>query len=94
MNKLIRIMNNVAKDQSPTSNLYFGTVISTSPLKIKVNDLELTSQFIELSALCTETFAANGTTLLWRGLQENDVVKMLRLNGGQLYYVIERSVIT
>lgn len=71
------------------------------------NRYELTSDFLILSALCKQTtieipahhhtLAGSDTTdaltsiTLWRGLQIGDKVRMLRVNKGQTFYVIERE---
>lgn len=155
--RLVNIMNQVRnEDKSDTTDLLFGIVTSTSPLKIKVeNRFEVSEEFLMLSAMCKEmtittlahnhdisttvnqngshthstpaaitgdttvgsfgshthsipanTTGQNGThdhsttstssneltsITLWRGLQVNDKVRMLRVSKGQLYYVLERE---
>lgn len=92
----------------------YGTVQSTSPLKIWVTSkLILEGDFIELSMLARElkihvvlpvtgsakvggssgsiTGTAEGDVVVWRGLQAGDKVRMLRLQKGQRYLVLERA---
>lgn len=85
----------------------YGTVQSTSPLKIWVTSkLILEGDFIELSMLARElkihvalpvtasgsiTGTAKGDVVVWRGLQAGDKVRMLRLQKGQRYLVLERA---
>lgn len=123
---------------SKFSDIITGTVISTDPLKIRVNEkLTLNEKMVVLSAFVKETWINIPTTpnplepaddkyqhrhfidaetelandgqgadhkhaikiytefahpkiLLWRGLQVNDVVYMLRVAGGQTFYVLQR----
>lgn len=94
-NKIIKIMQKTGKaSQDDLTDLVYGQVLSINPLKIKVdNRFEITSNFIILSALAKEKKITIGDTeiILWRGLQTNDKVKMLKVNQGQKYYVIERE---
>lgn len=94
-NKLVSTLQKIAKPNvQELTNLLYGTITSIAPLKIKVdNRFEITEEFIVLSTLCKETYAQpidNGTKL-WRGLALGDVVRILRVNQGQLYYVLERD---
>lgn len=154
--RILSIMNQVRhEEKNDTTDLMFGVVTSTSPLKIKVeNRFEITEEFIILSALCREmtitipahkhtvttsigdggihthsiaagtsgsttvggiahthsipeatapsagahshtasSSSANALTsiTLWRNLQVNDKVLMLRVSKGQMYYVLERK---
>lgn len=85
-NKLIRTIQNMAKPPvGETTDLLFGEVTSISPLKIRIdNRFEVDEQFLILSALVKET-------VIWRGLIVGDKVRLLRLNNGQMYYIIERE---
>jgi hypothetical protein len=100
--KIIRIMQQVSNPiTSEVTDLIFGEVTSISPLKIKIqNGLELTEEFIILSQLvkqCTLNLSTLITpevvtpAILWRGLIIGDKVKMLRINKGQRYYILERD---
>ena len=85
-NKLIQTIQNMAKPSvGETTDLLFGEVMSISPLKIRVdNRFEVDEQFLILSALVKET-------AIWRGLIVGDKVRLLRVNNGQMYYIIERE---
>lgn len=85
-NKLIQTIQSMAKPPiGETTDLLFGEVTSVSPLKIQVdNRFEVDEQFLILSALVKET-------VIWRGLIVGDKVRLLRVNNGQMYYIIERE---
>jgi hypothetical protein len=98
--KIVEIIQKMStKDGSNTSALVYGEVVTISPLTIKVDSrFIITSDFILLSSLVlpqtiTVTHDTSGAEIvtLWRGLIIGDVVRMLRLNQGQLFYVIERE---
>lgn len=80
--------------ESDYSDLVFGTVTSISPLKIRVdNRFEITAQFIILSRMVKNlTITIDGrTAFVFRDLKVGDGVRMLRVQNGQKYYVLERS---
>lgn len=84
---LIETMANVASEEVKRREvgLVYGKVMSINPLQIKVGDkMVLTSDFLILSQLVVK----NAT---WRDLIVGDTVRMLKLNGGQIYYVLERE---
>ena len=85
-NKLLKIMQEVGKmPAGETTDLLFGVVTSISPLKIKIdNRFEVDEKFLILSALVKKTH-------LWRGLIVGDKVRLLRVNQGQMFYVLERE---
>lgn len=132
--KLVKAMQQIAS--IPMTNevgVVIGKVISTSPLKIQVEKLVLTEEFLILSAfvkrtvisvpavdvstyreddthrhaiaeLTTSTNLDHSHTIpahytsydlpeicLWRGLEVNDYVYMLRMNNGQRYFVLQRE---
>lgn len=95
-NKLIQTIQSMAKTPiGETTDLLFGEVTSVSPLKIRVdNRFEVDEQFLILSALVKETIIhipTAETVTLWRGLIVGDKVRLLRVNNGQLFYIIERE---
>ena len=59
MSDVSRLVKAMRKASAPKENdivdIVVGTVTSVSPLKIKVDKLELTESFLILSALCKET---------------------------------------
>lgn len=87
-------------------DLVVGTVTSASPLAIKVGSKVLSKTFLILSPFCIKTSVnlshshtcPDGHTStelqlvqLWRGLKTGDKVWMLKCNGGQNYYVLQRE---
>lgn len=93
-NKLLKIMQEAGKmSAGETTDLLFGVVTSVSPLKIKIdNRFEVDEKFLILSALVKETtISALPDIILWRGLRVGDKVRVLRVNQGQMFYVLERE---
>jgi hypothetical protein len=85
--RLVQIMRAASKKpSSEETDLINGEITSVNPLKIWVDSrFEIDDSFnIILSALCKES-------PYWRGLKVGDVVRILRLNNGQLFYVLERK---
>lgn len=63
-------------------NILFGTVYKTSPLEIEIHQkLVLPKEFLIL----TETVAK-------KELKNNDIVALIRVQGGQKYMVIDKVV--
>jgi hypothetical protein len=92
--KLINIIQNAGKmSTGETTDLLFGDVTSISPLKIKIdNRFEVDEKFLILSTLVKETtISALPDIILWRGLRVGDKVRVLRVNKGQMFYVMERE---
>lgn len=92
-NKLIRIMQKAGRTPNEEkTDLLFGEVVSIAPLQIKVdNRFIVGSEFLVLSALVKEKKV--GEMVLWEGLLVGDKVRLLRVNNGQLFYVMEKEVI-
>jgi hypothetical protein len=92
-NKLVKIMQDAGKmPNGETTDLLFGVVTSVVPLKIKIDSrFEVDEKFLILSALVKETTSALPDILLWRGLRVGDKVRVLRVNKGQMFYVLERE---
>lgn len=94
--KLIEIIQQASKmPLEQSTDLVFGTVTSMTPLKIRIdNKYEVDSTFLALSEFCTTRYAVapNSGVKLWDGLIVGDKVRMLRLNRGQLFYVIGKAV--
>jgi hypothetical protein len=71
-----------------------GTVLSANPLKIQLSPkLILTSDFFTLSKRVTEyTVKVNGEDItIDESLQDGDTVIMIRQDGGQHFFVLERT---
>ena len=96
--KLVRVMRETAKIPMTTATeMLFGEVTSTQPLKIKVdNRFELTEIFLVLTSLVSDfnvTQVVNGnaeTVKLQMSLKKGERVILLRVQGGQKYIVIDR----
>ena len=83
-----------------------GTVTGVNPITISYNGQQYSSSFLVLSPFCirtsvnlghSHTCPDGGTStelelvLLWRGLQVGDIVYMIKCNGGQKFYVLQRK---
>lgn len=87
--------------QNEVVDIVEGEVTSVYPLKVKVDNRELTEAFLILGALCQETFIPADYIInsnpgiekirLWRGLQSGDKVMMIKVGRGQKYYVLQRK---
>ena len=99
---LVKVIKKAALDAvnaSQPSNMIFGTVISTNPLKIKVDQkLILTSAQLVLSRNVTlhqvyirinEDNEYKWITV-YNNLNKNDTVLLMQVSGGQKYIVIDR----
>lgn len=77
---LVKVMQNIAKDnRAKQAYMVFGTVVGVNPLRIAIDSkLVLPEDFLMLSTLMMET-----------PIKVGDKVRMLRLNEGQLFYVLE-----
>lgn len=98
-NAIKQISVNATNAENPV-DLVFGSVESTSPLKIRVTQkLLLTEEFLFLSDNVkdhTRDAVIGGETKSVKylnGLRVGEQVMMIRLGGGQLYYVAERAVV-
>lgn len=96
--KLARHIKGHQPKENELSDLVFGRVTSTSPLKIQIdNRFEVTSKFLVLSRMVkdlTITISIDGkrgSAQVFRNLQVGDRVRMLRISNGKKYYVLERS---
>ena len=70
--------------QNEVVDIVEGEVTSVSPLKVKVDNRELTESFLILGTLCQQTS-------MWRGLNAGDKVMMIKLARGQKYYILQRK---
>lgn len=84
--KLVQLMQKAGKPSlTDLADLVYGVVTQVNPLKIKVdNRFEVDETFLILSVMVQEVS-------WWRGLIVGDVVRMLRVSQGQIFYVIERE---
>lgn len=88
--RLAQLMREAGKTpQNEVVDIVTGQVTSVSPIKVKVENRELTQSFLIVGALCKET--TNYGIKLWRGLEIGDKVLMLKVGRGQKYYVLQRE---
>lgn len=78
--------------QNEVVDIVVGEVTSIKPLKVKIENRELTETFLILGALCKETrIGDSSSTMLWRGLIVGDRVLMLKVGRGQKYFIMQRE---
>ena len=83
--RLAKMMRDAGRTpQNEVVDIVEGEVTSVSPLKVKVDNRELTESFLILGTLCQQTS-------MWRGLNAGDKVMMIKLARGQKYYIIQRK---
>lgn len=91
-----RIKTAKQKDNELT-DLIFGTVISSNPLRIKTDNFVLDEDFLILSTMVQDKEISitidgkTGRAKVFRDLQTGDNVTMLRVSKGQRFFVLERS---
>lgn len=86
------IKNNRPRPNENTDMVY-GRVTSIRPLKIKVDSrFEIGANHLMLSQMVKELTVWDGYTnlVIFRALTVGDRVRMLRVQKGQMYYVLER----
>ena len=99
--RLAKMMREAGRTpQNEVVDIVEGEVTSVSPLKVKVDNRELTEAFLILGTLCQETFIPSDYIInvnpeiekirLWRGLNVGDKVMMIKLARGQKYYILQR----
>lgn len=103
MTDILKVMNKSAKgvqNSSQPCDLIYGTVISTSPLKIQVDDkLTLSNKQLQLSRAVIDfeiEMSLNGVKELYtihNALKNGEKVTMIRALGGQQYLVIDKEVV-
>jgi len=96
--KLLNLMNGRGGNDSDYSDIVFGTVISTSPLKIQIsNQMVLTDAFLNLSREVTDYWLKveiegdKRKVKVLNALKDGDGVTMIRQDGGQQFYVLEKT---
>lgn len=85
-------------NDSEYSDIVFGTVVDDSPLKIQIsNQMILTDTFLNLSEAVTDhkvKVKVDGdekTVTILGALKKGDGVTMIRQDGGQQFYVLEKT---
>lgn len=84
--KLLEVLRKTGKPNvNDLVDLVYGEVVSEDPLQIKVDNRFIVDEsFLILSVLCQRVS-------WWEGLKAGDRVRMLRVNQGQLFYVMEKE---
>lgn len=91
--RLAQLMRQAGRPpENETVDIVGGTVTSISPLKVRVENRELTQSFLIVGAMCKETRIRvdDKDILIFPALKVGDKVKMLKVCKGQKYYIIER----
>lgn len=101
-NELLKTIKQAAVEavnSSKPAGVYYGTVISKTPLKIRLSQtIILTKEHLKLTKAVmdynTNITLPSGTVsaTVKNGLQVGDKVIMLRMQGGQGYLVIDKEV--
>lgn len=96
MADLLNIVKQAAVDAVKASNpvaLMTGTVIKDNPLEVKVDQrFTLPADFLILpQSMQRKELVINGTSyVISEGVQTNDNVLLLRVQGGQKYILLDR----
>ncbi|MDT7019296.1 DUF2577 domain-containing protein [Lactobacillus sp. PFC-70] len=95
--QLLDMMEARGGSDSDYSDIVFGTVVSEKPLKIQIsNQITLTDALLNLSVSVTDhkikvKDGGNTKTVTILGaLKKGDGVTMIRQDGGQQFYVLEK----
>ncbi|CEK34306.1 phage protein,Protein of unknown function (DUF2577) [[Clostridium] sordellii] len=92
--KLVKLIKQGARHAIPENtltDLVPGEVTQEDPLNILIeNRLTVDSDFLILSPFCREFKDKNGT-IIFDKLKQGDKVLLLRVSGGQQFYVLDRG---
>lgn len=95
--KLIRMINARGGSDTEYSDVVFGIVVDTSPLSIKLSEkIILSEPFLIVSRYLSDykqKIALDGKNqeiTVFNALAVGDRVAMIRLDGGQQFYVLEK----
>lgn len=96
--RILGMMNSRGGNDSDYADIVFGTVMSASPLKIQIsNQMTLGEEFLNLSENVTDHKVKmkiddeTKTVEILNGLKTGDGVTMIRQDGGQQFYVLEKT---
>lgn len=95
---MLKQMKSRGGSDSDYADIVYGTVMSTSPLKIQIsNQMILDEQFLNLSDSLTnrklkvKIDGEEKTLEILNELKVGDGVSMIRQDGGQQFYVFEKN---
>lgn len=95
--KLLDLINSRGGNANEYADVVFGTVVSTNPLNIQLSEkIVLTDAFLIISntlgtyKLKTTIDGENKEITVHNELESGDKVTMIRLDGGQQFYVLEK----
>lgn len=102
MTDILKAIKKIAVDavnSQKLTDVVYGTVISTSPLKIQVDQklvlesdhLKLTNAVMDHDVQMSVNGGAKQTYTIYNGLKNGDSVTMIRVHGGQQYIVIDKG---
>ena len=91
--RFVQLMREAGKTpQNEIVDIVMGEVTSVKPLRVRIENRELTESFLILGALCKEAHSTGTpSTMLWRGLVVGDRVLMLKVGRGQKYFIMQRE---
>lgn len=96
--RLLDMMNERGGSDSDYADIVFGTVVNETPLQIQIsNQMTLTDAFLNLSESVTdhkvkmEIDGKTQTVTILNALKKGDGVTMIRQDGGQQFYVLEKT---
>ncbi|WP_251948978.1 DUF2577 domain-containing protein [Levilactobacillus brevis] len=96
--RLLDMIKDRGGSDSDYADIVFGTVISESPLQIQIsNQMVLSDAFLNLSESVTNhkvKMKIDGdtkTVTVLNALKKGDGVTMIRQDGGQQFYVLEKT---
>lgn len=96
--RLLDMIKDRGGSDSDYTDIVFGTVISESPLQIQIsNQMVLSDAFLNLSDNVTDhevKMKIDGdtkTVTFLNALKKGDGVTMIRQDGGQQFYVLEKT---
>ncbi|MBC6360579.1 DUF2577 domain-containing protein [Lactobacillus apis] len=101
--RLIKMLNSRGGKDSDYADVVYGVVTSTEPLKVQLsNNMVIDDNFIVLGRHIgkynvTGKGEVNGQKVSFKGLEidnslkKNDKVTMIRMDGGQQFYLFERE---
>lgn len=101
--RLIKMLNSRGGKDSDYADVVYGVVTSTEPLKVQLsNNMVIDDNFIVLGRhigkyKVTGKGEVNGQKVSFKGLEidnslkKNDKVTMIRMDGGQQFYLFERE---